>query len=132
MLEGLVPATGAPTEVRCQAAAQRRMSTLDRLMIISIPKETISGERRVALVPELVPRLTQSGMDVLVQHEAGTAAGFPDSAYLEKGAHLEPEVFSTADVLLKVQPPTLQETARLKEGTLVIGFLQPYSHPSEI
>jgi NAD(P) transhydrogenase subunit alpha len=101
-------------------------------MIISIPKETIPGERRVALVPELVPRLAQSGMDVLVQHEAGTEAGFPDSAYLEKGAHLEPEVFSTADVLLKVQPPTLQEAARLKEGTIIIGLLQPYSHPSEI
>jgi NAD(P) transhydrogenase subunit alpha len=71
-------------------------------------------------------------MDVLVQHEAGTEAGFPDSAYLEKGAHLEPEVFSTADVLLKVQPPTLQEAARLKEGTIIIGLLQPYSHPSEI
>ena len=101
-------------------------------MIISIPKETIPGERRVALVPELVPRLTQSGLDVLVQQGAGAAAGFPDSAYLEKGARLETEVFSTADVLLKVQPPSLQEAAQLKEGTLIIGFLQPYSHALEI
>jgi len=101
-------------------------------MIISIPKETVPGEQRVALVPELVVRLVQSGMDVLVQQGAGTAAGFPDRAYLEKGARLEEEVFSQADVLLKVQPPSLQEVAEVKEGTLVIGFLQPYSHPFEI
>ncbi|MCI0422948.1 MAG: NAD(P)(+) transhydrogenase (Re/Si-specific) subunit alpha, partial [Acidobacteria bacterium] len=101
-------------------------------MIISIPKETVPGERRVALVPELVPRLVQSGIEVLVQQGAGTAAGFPDNAYLEKRAHLEAEVFGQADVLLKVQPPTVQEVAELKEGTLVIGLLQPYNHPFEI
>jgi NAD(P) transhydrogenase subunit alpha len=101
-------------------------------MIISIPKETIPGEQRVALVPELVPRLAQSRVDVLVQHGAGKAAGFPDSAYLEKGARLELEVFSQADVLLKVQPPSVQEVAQLRQGTLVIGFLQPYSHAFEI
>jgi NAD/NADP transhydrogenase alpha subunit len=65
-------------------------------MIISIPKETIPGERRVALLPELVSRLTQSRMDVLVQQGAGAAAGFPESAYLEKGARLSrPTTHST-------------------------------------
>ena len=50
-------------------------------MIVSIPKETVPGERRVALVPDLVPRLTKAGLDVVVQPGAGESAGFLDAAY---------------------------------------------------
>jgi len=86
----------------------------------------------VALVPDLVPRLVQSGIEVLVQLGAGSAAGFPDDAYREKGARVETEVLNQADVLLKVQPPGTQELRALKEGALVVGFLQPYSRTLEI
>lgn len=101
-------------------------------MIVSIPKETAPGERRVALVPDLVPRLVQLGIDVLVQLGAGSAAGFPDDAYREKGARVETEVLNQADVLLKVQQPGTQELRALKEGAFVVGFLQPYSRTLEI
>ena len=95
-------------------------------MIVSVPKEKVPGEQRVALVPELVPRLTKAGLDVVVQSGAGESAGFFDAAYEEKGAHLAAEVFDKADVLLKVQPPTIDEIDRMNENSILIGFLQPY------
>ncbi len=101
-------------------------------MIVGVPKETVQGERRVALVPELVAKLTKAGLDVVVQSGAGAAAGFLDRAYAERGARLEPEVFDKADVLLKVQPPTIEEIGRMKEGSVLIGFLQPYADADAI
>ena len=95
-------------------------------MIVSVPKEKVPGEQRVALVPELVPGLTKAGLDVVVQSGAGESAGFFDAAYEEKGAHLAAEVFDKADVLLKVQPPTIDEIARMNDNSILIGFLQPY------
>src|SRR5216683_8151143 len=78
-------------------------------MIVSVPKESAPGERRVALVPELVPKLTKAGLEIVVQSGAGAAAGFLDPSYIGVGARIEPEVFDKADVLLKVQPPTAVE-----------------------
>ena len=101
-------------------------------MIVGVPKETVPDERRVALVPELVPKLTKAGLDVVVQCGAGAAAGFLDAAYAEKGARLDPEVFDKADVLLKVQPPSLDEISRMNEGSVLIGFLQPYANATVI
>src|SRR5258708_10086023 len=95
-------------------------------MIVSVPKEKVPGEQRVALVPELVPRLTKAGLDVVVQSGAGESAGFFDAAYEEKGAHLPAEVFDKADVLLKVQPPTIDPIARMNEDSILIASLQPY------
>jgi NAD(P) transhydrogenase subunit alpha len=101
-------------------------------MIVGVPQEKVAGERRTALVPDLVPRLSKMGLEVVVQTGAGTAAGFPDPAYREKGARLEPEVLGTADVVLKVQPPTSEETQALKEGAILISFLQPYTNGAGI
>ena len=101
-------------------------------MIVSIPKESALGERRVALVPELVPKLTKAGLEVIVQSGAGAAAGFLDPPYIDAGARIEPDVFENADVLLKVQPPTAAEIDRMKAGATLIGFLQPYTSVSEI
>src|SRR2546423_11626378 len=96
-------------------------------MIVGVAKETVPGERRVALVPELVAKLTKAGLEVRLQPGAGLAAGFADAAYQEQGARLEADL-SAADILAKVQPPTLDEVAALKEGAALIGFLQPYSN----
>src|SRR5712691_10245852 len=101
-------------------------------MLVGVPKETVPGECRVALVPALVPRLRQAGLDVLLQSGAGAAASLPDSAYLEKGARVGPEVFAEADVVLKVRPPATDEIARMKEGAALIGFLQPYANGAGI
>ena len=95
-------------------------------MLVGVPRETSAGERRVALVPDLVPKVVQAGLEVAVEPGAGTAAGFLDDAYVKKGARLEADVFRVADVLLKVQPPTPEECGRLPEGVTTISFLQPY------
>jgi NAD(P) transhydrogenase subunit alpha len=97
-------------------------------MIVGVPKEVVPGERRVALVPDLVPKLSKAGLEIIVQPGAGASAGFSDAAYAGTGARLQEDVFGQADVLLKVQPPTAAESSTLKEGATLIGFLQPYTN----
>jgi NAD(P) transhydrogenase subunit alpha len=101
-------------------------------MIVSIPKETFPGEQRVALVPELVPKLTKAALEVIVQCGAGESAGFFDAEYKGKGARVEEEVFGKADILLKVQPPTIDEIGRMNEDSFLISFLQPYTNTAAI
>jgi NAD(P) transhydrogenase subunit alpha len=101
-------------------------------MIVGVPKETAPNERRVALVPDLIPKLKRAGLEVVVQRGAGEAAGYPDAAYEGQGARLADDVFATADVFLKVQPPSVEEAGRLKEGVTLIGFLQPYGNAAGI
>ena len=93
-------------------------------MRIGVPKETAQGERRVALVPEVVAKLVEAGHEVVVERGAGSAASFVDSAYEDAGATLA-ETAWDADVVVKVQKPTAEEAARLRTGGVLIGFLQP-------
>jgi H+-translocating NAD(P) transhydrogenase subunit alpha len=99
---------------------------------IGVPKETASGERRVALVPEAAGRLISEGFEVLVERGAGEAAYFADDAYAEAGARLVDSVYGDADVVVKVQKPNADETAALREGTVLIGFLQPLTDEETI
>src|SRR5262245_62069766 len=92
-------------------------------MRIGVPKETAAGERRVALVPELVAKLKESGIDVVVEPGAGEAASFTDDAFREAGAELgDPWA---AEVVAKVRKPSDEELGRLRSGQVLIGFLQP-------
>ncbi len=101
-------------------------------MIVGVPKETAQGERRVALVPELVPKLKKLGLEVIVESGAGIQAGYLDSSYVEKGARIEADAFDRAEILLKVQPPTSDEIGKIKEGATLVGFLQPYTNGAGI
>src|SRR3954469_11872842 len=91
-------------------------------MRLGIPKETVSGEHRVALVPETVARLGD-GVDVVVEAGAGEAAAFGDEAYIEAGATIGDPW--SAEVVAKVAPPTADEAGRLRDGQVLIAFLQP-------
>jgi proton-translocating NAD(P)+ transhydrogenase subunit alpha len=92
-------------------------------MRIGVPKETAAGERRVALVPELVAKLTEAGIDVVVEPGAGEAASFTDDEFRDAGAELgDPWA---AEVVAKVRKPSDQELGRLRTGQVLIGFLQP-------
>jgi NAD(P) transhydrogenase subunit alpha len=92
-------------------------------MRIGVPKETAAGERRVALVPELVSKLIESGIDVVVEPGAGEAASFTDEAFREAGAELgDPWA---AEVVAKVRKPSEAEVGHLRSGQVLIGFLQP-------
>jgi H+-translocating NAD(P) transhydrogenase subunit alpha len=97
-------------------------------MRVAVRKETASGERRVAIVPDVVPRLVESGFEVHVEAGAGAAAHFSDEAYRDRGAVVSDDpaaVLGRADVLLTVQPPDPSELDLLPEGAAVIGLLQP-------
>jgi NAD(P) transhydrogenase subunit alpha len=95
-------------------------------MRIGVPKETASGEQRVALVPEIVQKLTAGGNEVLVERGAGVGASFLDEAYASAGASLvgRDEALG-ADVVVKVAPPSADEVAALRADAVLIGFLAP-------
>jgi NAD(P) transhydrogenase subunit alpha len=99
-------------------------------MRIGVPKETAEGERRVALVPEVVKKLSGQGLEVLVQRGAGAGALIPDAAFEEAGATLVdgPEEALGADVVVKVAAPDAEETVRLGSGTVMIAFLGPLTN----
>jgi H+-translocating NAD(P) transhydrogenase subunit alpha len=99
-------------------------------MRVGVARETAPGERRVALVPETAGRLAGAGLDVVVEAGAGEAASFPDAAYVDAGVPLG-DAWS-ADVLVKVRKPDERETARLHDGQLLIGFLDPLGDPAGV
>ncbi len=100
-------------------------------MKVAVVKENAPGERRVALVPETVPRLAQAGLEVLVEAGAGDGAWFPDSAYTAAGAAVTSteELYATADVILTVTGPDAAAVKRLHAGQAVIGMLSPLTDP---
>jgi NAD(P) transhydrogenase subunit alpha len=102
-------------------------------LIIGVPRETYPGERRVALVPMVVPTLIKSGFEVMVEAGAGEDAGYLDSFYTEKGAKLahREAVFAAADIIVQVlaygsNDVTGQQDIRyFRPGQILIGFLRP-------
>jgi H+-translocating NAD(P) transhydrogenase subunit alpha len=96
-------------------------------MRVAVPRETAPGERRVALVPETVSKLLESGFDVRVERGAGAAAGFPDDAYAAAGAELVDgsDVFAGAAAVTCVVKPDADRIEALQRGTVLIGFLEP-------
>ncbi len=99
-------------------------------MRIGVPKETTEGERRVALVPDVVAKLIGQGLEVVVQRGAGDGALIPDSAYEEAGATLvdDPGQALGADVVVKVAAPNPQETSSLGADSVLIAFLGPLTN----
>jgi proton-translocating NAD(P)+ transhydrogenase subunit alpha len=106
-------------------------------MQIGVPKETVDRERRVALVPEIAGKLAGGpgeeggeAVEVVVQRGAGDAALIPDQLYEEAGAQLVDDAASafSADVVVKVAPPTVEETGLLRAGSVLIAFLQPLTN----
>src|SRR5688500_6382567 len=97
-------------------------------MQIGVPKETAPRERRVALAPDSVARLVKAGATVVVEHDAGAAASFPDSAYASAGATIAPtaaETLAASDVVTKVQRPTPDEARAIKANAVLISLFQP-------
>lgn len=93
---------------------------------IAVLKELAPGERRVALVPEVVQKLAKGGLAVAVEAGAGDGSRYPDAAYAAAGARIEPSratLLGGASVLLKVQPPTPEETAQLPAGAVVVALM---------
>jgi NAD(P) transhydrogenase subunit alpha len=98
---------------------------------VGVPRETAPGERRVALVPESVPKLTALGLEVAVERGAGHPAAFTDQTYEEAGATLVDNALD-ADLVVKVARPSADEVAKLRSGAVLVGFLAPLTDPDGI
>jgi NAD(P) transhydrogenase subunit alpha len=110
-------------------------------VIVGVPRETFPGERRVALVPGVIPRLTPAGCEVLVEAGAGEAALYPDAVYVEKGARIataRAEVFAAADVIVQVlgyganDRTGRADLALLRRDQGLIAFLRPLGDPRTV
>jgi H+-translocating NAD(P) transhydrogenase subunit alpha len=100
-------------------------------MKVGVVRETAPGERRVALVPDALSKLTAAGLEVLVEQKAGVGALIPDSAFEAAGAKVvsRDDLYKHADVVLRVQKPSDDEAKRLRKDQAVIGLLQPLLDP---
>src|SRR6202171_1553363 len=103
-------------------------------MIVGVPRETFPGERRVALVPAVIPNLAKAGLEVVIEAGAGAEAGYPDADYVAKGAKVlrdRAEVFRAADIITQVlcygsnDKTGKADVPLMKRGQVVIGFLWP-------
>jgi H+-translocating NAD(P) transhydrogenase subunit alpha len=103
-------------------------------VIVGVPKESYPGERRVALVPVAIPNLVKAGLEVIVEAAAGAQAGYPDAAYVDKGAKIAPDraaVFGKADVVVQVlcygsnDVTGKADLPLMRRGQALIGFLRP-------
>jgi NAD(P) transhydrogenase subunit alpha len=100
-------------------------------MKVGVARETAAGERRVALVPEALGKLTAAGLEVLVEAGAGAGAAIPDQAFTDAGAKVvsTDELYAAADVILRVHKPVGAEVSKLRSGQALIGLLSPLLDP---
>jgi NAD(P) transhydrogenase subunit alpha len=97
-------------------------------MRLIVPRESRDGEKRVALVPESVKRLVKAGISVAIEHESGAGSFIDDGAYVEAGATVAADIrasLSEADLVLKVNPPTLDEVDLMRPGVMLLAPLMP-------
>jgi NAD(P) transhydrogenase subunit alpha len=100
--------------------------------LIGIPKEVFPGEKRVATVPDVIPKLMKLGFKVAVQSGAGEAASISDDAYRAAGATVVPDAASLwtgSDIVFKVRAPTRDEVTLLREGGILVSFIWPAQNP---
>src|SRR5690625_2286393 len=98
--------------------------------IISVPREVRPGEQRVALTPEIIKKLKALSGSVRVETGAGELAGFSDADFVAAGADIISDtdaLYQDADIVVTVNPPTLDQIGKLSSNSLLIGFLNPYS-----
>src|SRR5262245_2146915 len=97
-------------------------------MKVGVPKEITPGERRVALVPDSLAVLKKAGLETIVESGAGAGAYRIDSEYEKAGAVIVPDpmhLLGEAEILVKVRAPTVNEASRIREGAILVSFLQP-------
>lgn len=100
-------------------------------MKIGIPTETVFGETRVAMVPAMVSAFTRLEHEIIVQKNAGLGSFISDAEYEKSGASIVDDaqtLFSSADIIFKVQPPSVEEVRMMKDGAIYMGYLAPLSN----
>jgi len=99
-------------------------------MLLGIPKETHPGENRAAVTPETVKKLSRLGAELQIEAGAGEGAGFPDADYTDAGATVVTDresIISSADMLLRIRKPEVDEIASMKKGCIHISYLDPFN-----
>src|ERR1700722_5591320 len=107
----------------------------DNCVIVGVPRESYPGERRVALVPAVIPTIAKAGLEVAIESGAGEQAGYPDSSYVGKGGKILPDraaVFANADIVVQVlccgsnDVTGKADLPLMRRDQLLIGFLRPF------
>jgi NAD(P) transhydrogenase subunit alpha len=98
-------------------------------VVVGVLTETAARETRVAVVPEIAAKLRALGVRVLIERGAGVPAHFPDASYTDVEFTDAATILGSADILLKVRPPSLAEVGALKKGAVLVGFMQAYANP---
>src|SRR5256885_4114634 len=102
-------------------------------MKVGVPRETVPGERRVALVPDAVGRLTKAGTEVVVESGAGLGSGHDDESYRKAGATIgSRDAAFGSDLVVKVQKPAPEEVALLRDGAALIATIQPLTNTDAV
>ena len=110
-------------------------------MIIGVPKESYPGDRRVAIVPAVLPTLTKAGFEVHIQAGAGIDAGYPDSQYVDKGAKIVADraaVFAGADIVTQIlcyganDMTGKQDVPLYRRDQILVGFLRPFGEKAVV
>jgi NAD(P) transhydrogenase subunit alpha len=104
-------------------------------IVIAVVKEQAPGEQRVATVPEVAQKLTKSGYEIRIEHDAGAGAFYPDDLYVAAGAKIatgRAELLDGATIVLCVQPPAIADVEMLAESTIVIGFMNAANNLSTV
>ncbi len=102
-------------------------------VVVAVLRETVPGERRIALTPEVAKKLKARGATIVFEHGSGASAYLDDAAFADIDVVADaPAALARADVLLRVQPPSLEEISALREGAVVISHLQPHLSPERV
>lgn len=137
----VVQTTFLAARMQVEFRVSQSLQSEETTLIVGVPKEIYPGERRVALTPAVVPLLAKAGLEVAIETGAGTAAGYPDAQYQEKGAKILPDraaVFTQGDIICQVlshganDKTGAQDLASLRRGQLLIGFLRPLGSPDSV
>jgi NAD(P) transhydrogenase subunit alpha len=99
-------------------------------MQIAVPAETSANEKRVAIIPDSVKKLTKAGLTVQVESGLGNHAGFSDELYTEAGASVVTDragMLAAADIVLRVRKPAMEEVSGLRKGAIHVSYLDPYN-----
>ena len=97
-------------------------------MIIGIPRESLTGETRVAILPAEVKKLSSDFLKFKIESGAGNGSFIADEIYADSGAEIVSDVYSDSDLIIRINPPTEKELSKLNEGTSLISLLTPFTN----
>ena len=97
-------------------------------MIIGIPKESLAGETRVAILPAEIKKLSSDLLKFKIESGAGNGSFIADENYAESGAEIVSDVYSDSDLIIRINPPTEEELSKLNNGTCLISLLAPFTN----